>query len=68
MRQITAIVASQTLASTNREKYEQMRDGVQVIFRNDKGERVKGRLRVFDFDAPENNDFLCVRELWVRVG
>ena len=22
--------------------------------------------RLFDFDAPENNDFLAVRELWVR--
>ncbi|MHB9043300.1 type I restriction endonuclease [Acidithiobacillus sp.] len=20
----------------------------------------------FDFDAPENNEFLCVRELWVK--
>lgn len=66
VRQITAIVASQTLVATNREKYAQMRDGVQVTFRNDKGERVRQRLRVFNFDAPENNDFLCVRELWVR--
>ena len=24
------------------------------------------RLRVFDFDEPANNHFLCVRELWVR--
>jgi very-short-patch-repair endonuclease len=66
VRQITATVASQTLVATNREKYTQMRDGVQVTFRTDKGERVRQRLRVFDFDTPENNDFLCVRELWVR--
>ena len=66
VRQITAIVASQTMAATNREKYAQMRDGVQVIFRNDKGERVRQRLRVFDFDEPGNNHFLCVRELWVK--
>ncbi|MEQ6340411.1 MAG: type I restriction endonuclease subunit R [Gammaproteobacteria bacterium] len=66
VRQITAIVASQTLAATNREKYAQMRDGVQVTFRNDNGERVRQRLRMFDFDEPDNNDFLCVRELWVR--
>ena len=66
VRQITATIASQTLAATNREKYEQMRDGVQVTFRNEKGERVRQRLRVFDFDAPENNEFLCVRELWVK--
>jgi len=39
---------------------------VQVTFHNEKGERVRQRLRVFDFDHPENNHFLCVRELWVR--
>ena len=66
VRQITATVASQTLIATNREKYDQLRDGVQVTFRNKQGERVRQRLRVLDFDAPENNDFLCVRELWVK--
>ncbi len=66
VRQIVTISTSQTLAATNREKYELVKDGVQVTFRNDKGERVRQRLRVVDFDAPENNHFLCVRELWVR--
>ncbi len=66
VRQITTTIASQTLIATNREKYAQLRDGVQVTFRNDQGERVRQRLRVLDFDAPENNDFLCVRELWVK--
>jgi len=66
VRQITATVASQTLAATNREKYAQMRDGVMVTFRNGKDERVRQRLRLFDFDEPTNNHFLCVRELWVQ--
>jgi type I restriction enzyme, R subunit len=66
VRQITATVASQTLVATNREKYALMRDGVQVSFRNDKGELDRQRLRLFDFIDPDNNDFLCVRELWVR--
>ena len=66
VRQITATVASQTIVTTNREKYALIRDGVQVTFRNDKGERVQDRLRVFDFDDPTNNHFLCVRELWVH--
>ena len=61
VRQITATVASQTLAATNREKYALMRDGVQVTFRNHKGERVRERLRVFDFEEATNNHFLCVR-------
>jgi len=66
IRQITATVASQSLSATNREKYEFVRNGVQVAFRNDKGERVRERLRLFDFGDASKNDFLCVRELWVR--
>ena len=66
VRQITATDASQSITAANREKYALMRDGVQVTFRNHKGERVRDRLRVFDFDEPANNHFLCVRELWVR--
>jgi type I restriction enzyme R subunit len=66
VRQIKATVASQTLVATNREKHDLMRDGVQVIYRNENGERVRQRLRVFDFDEPVNNHFMCVRELWVK--
>lgn len=66
VRQITSVSATQTLLATNRDKYKFVIDGVQVTFRNDKGERVRQRLRLFDFQNPLNNDFLCVRELWIR--
>ncbi len=66
VRQIVATSAMQSMVATNREKYDLVRDGVQVTFRNDRGERVRQRLRVFDFAEPANNHFLCVRELWVR--
>lgn len=66
VRHFVTTSATQSLVATNREKYELLRDGVQVTFRNDKGERARQRLRVFDFGEPTNNDFLCVRELWVR--
>ncbi len=66
VRQITATVASQTIVTANREKYDLLRDGVLVTFRNDKGEPVRERLRVFDFETPENNHFLCIRELWIK--
>jgi type I restriction enzyme R subunit len=66
IRQISATVASQSLIAANREKNELVRNGVQVGFRNDKGELVRDRLRLFDFDNPAKNDFLCVREFWVR--
>jgi type I restriction enzyme R subunit len=66
VRQITSTVATQSMAITNREKYDLIKDGVPVTFSNQKGQRVRQRLRVIDFSDPLNNDFLCVRELWVR--
>ncbi|MBK5931955.1 DEAD/DEAH box helicase [Halochromatium salexigens] len=66
VRQLTTRVASQGIVAANRDKYALIRDGVPVAFRNAKDERVRDRLRVIDFDDPDNNDFLCVRELWVQ--
>lgn len=66
VRQVSTIAASQTLIATNREKHDQVRDGVQVTFQDDQGQRQRQWLRLIDFDEPDNNDFLCVRELWIR--
>ena len=66
VRQLASAPATQSLAATNRDKYDLIRDGVQVTFHNHKGVRERQRLRVIDFVEPTNNDFLCVRELWVR--
>jgi len=65
-RQVTTTLTAQSLISTNREKYDLLRDGVTATFRNDKGEVVKQRLNLINFDDPDKNEFLCVRELWVR--
>nr|WP_321483693.1 type I restriction endonuclease subunit R [uncultured Cohaesibacter sp.] len=64
LQKITEIFGSQSLIRINQEKYTLIRDGVQVKFRQD-GEQKVEHLRVFDFETPENNDFLCVRELWI---
>jgi len=66
LRKITDTAGFQSLIQRNGEKYHLIRDGVQVSFRNEKGEQKRERLRVFDFDSQENNHFLCVREMWVR--
>ena len=66
VRRITATAASQTIVSANREKYDLIRDGVPVTYRDARRKPTRRRLRVVDFDNPENNHFLCVRELWVR--
>ena len=66
VRQVTATTASQTIVGANRAQYDLIRDGVQVTYRDGKGRPTHRRLRVLDFDQPENNHFLCVREMWVR--
>ena len=66
VRRVTATTASQTIVAANREKYDLLRDGVQATYRDDRGRPTRRRLRVVDFDDPDKNHFLCVRELWVR--
>ncbi len=66
LRQITEAPITQNTLQINREQYELIKSGVQAQFRNAKGELERKRLKVFDFDHPENNHFLCARELWVR--
>jgi len=66
LRKITEATVSQSLLLTNRERYETLRDGVLVEYRDAKGELKKARLHIFDFDNPENNHFLAVRELWIK--
>jgi len=66
LRQITEAPVTENTLQINNEQYELVKNGVLVQFRNAKGELEKKRLKVFDFDNPENNHFLCVRELWVR--
>ncbi|GAB3591338.1 type I restriction endonuclease subunit R [Acetobacter peroxydans] len=66
LRQITDAPLGSSLMAINRDAYALLKDGVQASFRNAKGELVKQRLRLIDFDTPENNHFLCVRELWIK--
>jgi len=66
LRQITEAPVTENTLQINQEQYELFKSGILVQFRNKKGELEKKRLKIFDFDNPENNHFLCVRELWVR--
>ena len=65
IRQISEVLSFQSITQINREKYHLIRDGVLVSY-TENGKNEKRRLRVFDFDNPENNHFLCVRELWIH--
>jgi type I restriction enzyme R subunit len=57
---------TKTLIALNEEKYRLLRDGVPVKYRDAAGRLVDKRLRLIDFDRPDNNRYQAVRELWVR--
>lgn len=63
--QIIQKAADKTLVQINKEKYTLLTKGIDVSFTNDKGELIKKKLRVFDFDNPTENHFLAVRQLEV---
>ena len=58
-------ISSQTLMQINEQKYQYIRDGVPVTRVKPNGETEEVKAKVIDFQSPEKNDFLCVRELWV---
>lgn len=66
VEKLTSTSATKTLFQNNRELTGLLRDRVPVTFKDAEGETRTERLRVIDFDQPEANDFLVVRELWVK--
>lgn len=66
LRVVCEMPASTNIVAVNKEKYSLHKNGVEVSFHDEKGERVKKRLRLFDFDNYENNHFLLVREFWIK--
>jgi type I restriction enzyme, R subunit len=54
-----------SLVNANHNIWQLLRDGVEVEFINDDNETEAVRVKVIDFDDPENNDFLLVSQLWV---
>jgi len=65
-RQLLEANASLSLLGQNQEKYNLVRDGILVTYRDAEGILQKRRLAIIDFDHPENNRFVAVRELWIQ--
>ena len=59
--------ATKSLVDLNFEKHNFLKEGISVTFKNDKGEIIRNKkIKVFDFDTIENNNFLAVQQLWVE--
>ncbi len=63
--QLTADRSLTTPAEANRQVYELLKEGVPVNYRDARHREVPVRVRVIDWNTPQNNDFLLVSQLWV---
>ncbi|QHW37533.1 type I restriction endonuclease subunit R [Staphylococcus ursi] len=63
-----SIEQSPHLLENNRYFHELMTNGIEVAHYNASGEVVHDLVNVFDFENPENNDFLAVNQLTVVHG
>lgn len=55
-----------TLLAANQEIYNLLRDGIPVEFDNVKGQRQQDRVRLIDFNQPQENRYLTVTQLWIK--
>ena len=59
--------ATKSLSDLNLEKHNFLKEGIPVTYKNDKGEIIRNKkIKVFDFETIENNNFLAVQQLWVE--
>ena len=59
--------ATKSLSDLNFEKHNFLKEGIPVTYKNDKGEIIRNKkIKVYDFDVVENNNFLAVQQLWVE--
>jgi type I restriction enzyme R subunit len=55
-----------SLVAANREVYNLLRDGVPVEFDNANGKKQQERVRLIDFNQPNENRYLAVTQLWIK--
>jgi type I restriction enzyme, R subunit len=67
-RRAVLLAAAPTLLENNRRFHAQLRDGVEIEVTREGGDVRGERLRLFDFDDPDQNDWLVVHQLTVMEG
>ena len=63
---LDAHLASDSLLQTNEKKYGLIRDGVPVTVKKPGGRTETKRAALIDFNVPDNNDFLAVKEMKIH--
>ena len=65
IKELKRRISTQSLLEINEEKYKLIRDGVSVSSVNKKGEVESRKALLIDFNNPDNNDFLAIKEFIV---
>ena len=55
-----------TLVAANQDVYNLLRDGIPVEFDDSRGQKQNERVRLIDFNNPEENRYLAITQLWVK--
>lgn len=66
VKALCSYTASATLMQINEEKYNMLRDGIPVHFKKTDGTFEIRYAKVFNFDEPEKNHFLAVKEMKIH--
>ncbi len=66
IEKITENNISKSLIDMNKEKYKMFKEGVKVEFKTKDGKLQEQKLQIFNFNEPDKNHFLAVRELWIQ--
>lgn len=57
---------SMSLIAANQEIYSLLKDGIPVVYDDAKGQKQDDRVRLIDFNSPNENHYLAVTQLWVK--
>lgn len=66
IKKLLSYTTSDTLMQINHKKYEMLRDGIPVSYKKPNGETEDRLVRVFNFEQPEQNHFLAVKEMKIH--
>lgn len=68
IKDLMAYSSSNTLMQINQQKYAMLKDGIPVRFRKPDGGFEERLVKVFNFNEPEKNHFLAVKEMKIHGG
>lgn len=66
VKTLLSYAASDTLVQINQRKYEMLRDGIPVSYKKPNGETEERLVKIFNFQNPEENHFLAVKEMKIH--